>query len=122
MKFFTKKAKIIFLAIILVGAILLAYNSLNHNLEYLNLNKNGLDGSAINEGFDNPQDTRHASMSSSSSHSATVFFLKSFRSFLLELEGHHQNPKLWFRKYSGRDELRYEKKARNARFVLHLCL
>jgi hypothetical protein len=68
MKFFTKKAKIIFLAIILVGAILLAYNSLNHNLEYLNLNlnKNGLDGSAINEGFDNPQDTRHASMTSSS--------------------------------------------------------
>ena len=67
MKFFTKKAKIIFLAIILVGAILLAYNSLNHNLEYLNLNKNGLDGSAFNEGFDNPQDTRHASMTSSSS-------------------------------------------------------
>lgn len=67
MKFFTKKAKIIFLAIILVGAILLAYNSLNHNLEYLNLNKNGLDGSAINEGFDNPQDTRHASMTPSSS-------------------------------------------------------
>ena len=56
MKFFTKKAKIIFLVIILIGAVLLAYNSLNHNLGYLDLNKNSLGSSSFNEGFTSSND------------------------------------------------------------------
>ena len=37
MKFFTKKTKIVFLVIILIGAILLAYNSLSYHLDYQTL-------------------------------------------------------------------------------------
>jgi hypothetical protein len=51
MKFVTKKAKLIILGIIFIGAVLLAYNSLHNNLAYLDL-KHHLGGSSF-EGFEN---------------------------------------------------------------------
>ena len=53
MKFFTKKTKIVFLVIILIGAILLAYNSLSYHLDYQTLkgNSSSLGTSLITEGF-----------------------------------------------------------------------
>jgi hypothetical protein len=58
MKFFTKKAKIVLLVILLVGAVLLAYNSLNHEIEYLDLNPH-LGNSLITEGFTEKRKCRH---------------------------------------------------------------
>ena len=54
MKFFTKKTKIVFLVIILIGAVLLAYNSLSYQLDYQPLkgNSSSLGSSLITEGFD----------------------------------------------------------------------
>ena len=53
MKFFTKKTKIVFLVIILIGAVLLAYNSLSYQLDYQPLkgNSSSLGSSLITEGF-----------------------------------------------------------------------
>ena len=53
MKIFTKKTKIVFLVIILIGAVLLAYNSLSYHLDYQTLkgNSSSLGSSLINEGF-----------------------------------------------------------------------
>jgi hypothetical protein len=53
MKFFTKKTKIVFLVIILIGAVLLAYNSLSYHLDYQPLkgNSSSLGSSLITEGF-----------------------------------------------------------------------
>ena len=65
MKFVTKKAKLIILGIIFIGAVLLAYNSLHNNLAYLDL-KDHLGGSPF-EGFENSSgneddyDRRHSS-------------------------------------------------------------
>ena len=69
MKLITKKSKFIFLVIILVGAVMLAYNSLNHNLEYLNLNeKNNLGSSPVVEGFDDYNNTSNNNNNSNSNN------------------------------------------------------